>query len=167
MGKLKIKNRQKDKDRQPQQLIPTGGDFITPQEAMIYLFDYMVHYSVYFHSSFTAPPPKGVGYPKIVISPYVRLNMEKFTCYLARDGAVITVDGEPNNENTVIKMRVTNASSDQVNQMPKPEWTLTLDNVHHQSEDPNVPSAAGILDLTLYAYNLSLEEIFNKVDCTP
>lgn len=59
---------------------------LDPQILARYLIKYVDSYRAYYNS-FTSPFPKGAGYPKLQISPY--LYSKHIHAYLAKDGVVI------------------------------------------------------------------------------
>jgi hypothetical protein len=63
-----------------------SDEVITPEHAASYLAQYITAYRAYYQH-LVLPPPGGSGYPPLVVSPY--LLTIHFSCYLARDGAVV------------------------------------------------------------------------------
>lgn len=59
---------------------------VNPMGVATYLTRYVVGYRNEYER-FTSPPPRGGGYPRLLVSPY--LYSPKITCYLAEDGVAI------------------------------------------------------------------------------
>ncbi|MFJ2929482.1 Shedu anti-phage system protein SduA domain-containing protein [Streptomyces massasporeus] len=68
---------------------------VSPSHVIEYLERYIDYYQKEY-ARFTAPPPKGGGYPRILSSPYI--DGGDLDCYLARDGAVILSEADPPHE---------------------------------------------------------------------
>lgn len=65
---------------------------VTPAQAIRYLERYIECYRKEY-ARFTTPLPNGGGYPKLPTSAYI--DAENITCYLAKDGAVLLHESEP------------------------------------------------------------------------
>jgi hypothetical protein len=108
-----------------------------------YLVSYIESYRNTFHQTFIEPPPKGAGYPKLAISPY--LYEHEIFCYLAKDGAVVAV--------------YTGRTDEELNFLPKHKWmvdTQTLSTIDRgEGHKPT--------KIKLKIYDLSLEELVNRL----
>lgn len=124
----------------------------TPTDVHAYLTSYHINYSVRYHSFFTEAPPKGAGYPKLVVSPYPFRTDS--TCYLAKDGAIVAFRGYKNKQWEGVTLNIeTNGYSDYVTLLPEPKYTVQTS---VDEEDTGC---------RLYAFDLTIEQVFNQLTC--
>ncbi len=124
----------------------------TPADVHNYLTAYHIHYSVRYHTFFTEHPPKGAGYPKLEISPYP--FRRDSTCFLARGGAIVAFKGYEDEpwEGSTFSMEA-GGNSKYAAGLPEPIYTSELS---VGGEDTGS---------RLYAFDLTLEQLFNQLTC--